>query len=172
MVGVLYGNAHLAKVEHRVPAAGRCWPGWKAGRSSRGRPAAWDYGILQVKELKLRTHVIGVAKSGQLFQVALQYLPRVSGKIFALGSPDVAEHPGHRVLLGAPRQQRKRGGIWKSSHIALVGPGKASMAEPSKPTPLSIASSKSVTLIAKPLRFPRMSGNHSRINFTSASRAV
>ena len=125
MVGVFYGDAHLAKVEHRVP------PQVTAGRAGKLVEVAVAVqrrgimGVLQVKELKLRTHVIGVAKPGQLFQVALQDLPRVSGKIFALGSPDVAEHPGHRVLLGAPRQKRKGGRIWKSSHIALVGPGKA-----------------------------------------------
>ena len=124
MVGVLYGNAHLAKVEHRVPpqvAAGRVGKLVEVAIAVQRRGIM---GVLQVEELKLRTHVVGVAKPCQPFQVALQRLPRVSGKIFALGSPDVAEHPGHRVLLGAPRQQRKRGGVWKSPHIALVGPGK------------------------------------------------
>ena len=40
------------------------------------------------------------------------------------GSPpwraDVAEHPGHGVLTGTPGQQRERGRVGESAHIALL----------------------------------------------------
>ena len=67
--------------------------------------------------------------------------------------------------------------------VKVVGSGKArislsfirakpSTEAPSNPTPCSIASCRSSTVIAKPFRLPRMSVNQSRMNFTSFSWAL
>ena len=71
----------------------------------------------------------------------------------------------------------------QGSIVNVVGSGNArislslmranpSMAAPSNPTPCSMASSRSSTVMAKPFRCPRMSVNHRRMNLTSFSWAV
>ena len=97
------------------------------------------------------------------------------------GSPSNGS-PSGRVMS----QNMRATAFWRGrqgSTEKVVGSGAAimsdsstranpSMAEPSKAMPRSSALSNSATVMAKPLRLPRMSVNQSRMNLTSLSLAV
>jgi len=58
-------------------------------------------------------------------QISLQDVPGVTLVGAAVGIQDVAEHPGHGVLLLPPGDELEGGGIGLGDHVGFVDAGKA-----------------------------------------------
>ncbi len=81
-------------------------------------------GRLKVEILELRPHVEGVSHPPQPLQIPLQDIPGIALVGRPIGIQDVAEHPGHGLLLGPPGDELKGNGVRPGQHIALVDSGK------------------------------------------------
>ena len=81
--------------------------------------------VLEEVELDLGVGVEGEAAVGGLGEVALEDVPRVGVRRRAVGHLDVAEHPGGRRPLTAPRQDLEGRRVGLGEHVRLVDPGEA-----------------------------------------------
>ncbi len=125
VVRVLYRDAHLLQRVDRLPPV-------VLGGVERGEveiPAAVQQdgirpGVGEVEVLDLRRHIEGESQIRGTSQVALQDCAWISEERVAVGRDDVAEHPGHLLLL-SPRQDLERGRVGHGQHVGLLDAGVA-----------------------------------------------
>ena len=94
-----------------------------AAAVDRHRLHAGLRGVLEQVELDLGVGVEGEALVGGLGQGPLEDVARVGVRRGAVGHHDVAEHPGGRRALAAPRQDLERRRVGLGQHVGLVDPG-------------------------------------------------
>ena len=85
-----------------------------------GDHAIGSHGLTQQVKLNLRVNHDPEAGVGCALHGALENPSGIRGSRATIGHEDVAEHAGHRVLVGTPREQLERRGIGLQQHIRLV----------------------------------------------------
>ena len=92
-------------------------PAWSSGTGFVGR--------LEVEELDLRPRVEREALLAGAVQVALQHVARVALERLAREVLDVAEHPGDRGVVAAPRHDVEGVRVGHREHVGLLDPAVA-----------------------------------------------
>ena len=125
MVAVLHIDAHGVQGQDGVPAqVGGVVCGGQVEVSAVVQNLCAVL-ILEVEELQLRADQEAVAFILDALQVSLQDVPRVALIGAAVGVLDVAEHPGHGVLLLSPGDELEGGRVRLGDHVGFVNSGKA-----------------------------------------------
>ena len=123
VMGVFDRYTHVGQIEHGVAAQ---VGGREAGKLIEVTVEIQQFGgsgVLKIKELELGAHVVGESQLRCPLEVPLEHVAGISGEGLAALVSDVADHAGHGVLPGSPRQQGKGGEIGIGAHIAFVMPG-------------------------------------------------